>query len=166
MRHSVVYLCSFSNSDICHTVLKPSMLIFASINLNIIEMEKRIINPWKWQDARNYVQAVEVSDVKGTLYISGQTAIDDDGISSDADMRSQLVKAIENLEKVIYNSDYELKNIVRLNIYTTDSASLFENFDVFQNWIQKNEIKQSSTVLEVKSLFETLKIELEATVVK
>jgi enamine deaminase RidA (YjgF/YER057c/UK114 family) len=142
------------------------MLIFASINLNIIEMEKRIINPWKWQDARNYVQAVEVSNVKGTLYISGQTAIDDDGISSDADMRSQLGKAIENLEKVIYNSDYELKNIVRLNIYTTDSASLFENFDVFQNWIQKNEIKQSSTVLEVKSLFETLKIELEATVVK
>ena len=129
-------------------------------------MEKRLINPWNWQDARNYVQAVEVTNVKGTLYVSGQTAIDDNGISSNADMRSQLLQTIENLEKVIYNSDYELKNIVRLNIYTTDSASLFENFDVLQNWIQKNEIKQASTVLEVKSLFETLKIELEATVVK
>lgn len=129
-------------------------------------MEKRPINPWNWQDARNYVQAVEVTNVKGTLYVSGQTAIDDNGISSNADMRSQLLQTIENLEKVIYNSDYELKNIVRLNIYTTDSASLFENFDVLQNWIQKNEIKQASTVLEVKSLFETLKIELEATVVK
>ncbi|PWB27149.1 RidA family protein [Flavobacterium sp. HTF] len=129
-------------------------------------MEKRLINPWNWQDARNYVQAVEVTNVKGTLYVSGQTAIDDNGISSNADMRSQLLQTIENLEKVIYNSDYELKNIVRLNIYTTDSASLFENFDVLQNWIQKNEIKQASTVLEVKSLFETLKIELEATAVK
>jgi len=59
-----------------------------------------------------------------------------------------------------------LKNIVRLNIYTTDSAALFENFDVMQNWIQSNEIRQSSTVLELKSLFETLKVELEATVVK
>ncbi|CAM3407353.1 RidA family protein [Flavobacterium chungbukense] len=129
-------------------------------------MEKQIINPWKWQDARNYVQAVDVSNVTGTLYISGQTAIDDEGISSTADMRTQLLKTFENLEKVIQDSNYELKNIVRLNVYTTDSASLFENFDVFQNWIQKNEIKQSSTVLEVKSLFETLTVELEATVVK
>jgi len=129
-------------------------------------MEKRVINPWKWQDARNYVQAVDVSSAKGTLYVSGQTAIDDDGISSNADMRTQLIKTLENVEKVIHDADYELKNIVRLNIYTTDSASLFENFDVLQNWIQKNEIKQSSTVLEVKSLFETLKVELEATVVK
>ncbi|PBJ09362.1 RidA family protein [Flavobacterium sp. ACN6] len=129
-------------------------------------MEKRVINPWKWQDARNYVQAVEVCNVKGTLYVSGQTAIDENGISSDADMRSQLFKTIENLEKVIFDAGYELKNIVRLNVYTTDSVALFENFDIFQTWIQKNEIKQSSTVLEVKSLFETLKIELEATVVK
>ncbi|WET02181.1 RidA family protein [Flavobacterium sp. YJ01] len=129
-------------------------------------MEKKVINPWKWQDARNYVQAVDVRNATGTLYISGQTAIDDDGISSTADMRTHLLKTLENLEKVIYDSNYELKNIVRLNIYTTDSDSLFENFDVFQNWIQKNEIKQSSTVLEVKSLFETLTIELEATVVK
>jgi len=129
-------------------------------------MEKRIINPWKWQDTRNYVQAVEVNDVKGTLYVSGQTAIDENGVSSDADMRSQLIQTIENLEKVIQEAHYELKNIVRLNIYTTESASLFENFDVLQNWILKNEIKQSSTVLEVKTLFETLKVELEATVVK
>jgi len=129
-------------------------------------MEKRIISPWKWQDARSYVQAVEVSNVKGTLYVSGQTAIDDNGVSSDADIRTQLIQTIENLEKVIKEADYELKNIVRLNIYTTESVSLFENFDVLQNWIQENEIKQSSTVLEVKTLFETLKVELEATVVK
>ncbi|WP_289661329.1 RidA family protein [Flavobacterium panacagri] len=129
-------------------------------------MEKRVINPWKWQYARNYAQAVEVTNVQGTLYVSGQTAIDDNGISSNADMRSQLLQTLDNLEKVISDANYQLKNIVRLNIYTTDSASLFENFDVFQNWIHENEIKQSSTVLEVKSLFETLKVELEATVVK
>ncbi|HAL54883.1 MAG TPA: RidA family protein, partial [Sphingobacterium sp.] len=53
-------------------------------------MQKRTINPWKWQEQRNYVQAVEVKDVSGTLYVSGQTAIDENGISSDADMRTQL----------------------------------------------------------------------------
>ncbi|KKX51589.1 RidA family protein [Sphingobacterium sp. IITKGP-BTPF85] len=129
-------------------------------------MEKKIINPWTWQDARSYVQAVEVKHVESTLYVSGQTAIDEHGISSDENMRTQLQKTLENLEKVIREADFELKNIVRLNIYTTDSAALFENFDVFQEWINRNQIKQTSTVLEVQQLFETLKVELEANVVK
>jgi 2-iminobutanoate/2-iminopropanoate deaminase len=129
-------------------------------------MEKKVINPWKWQDARNYVQAVEVKNTEGTLYVSGQTAIDDDGNSSSADMRTQIVHAIENLEKVIHSSGYELRNIVRLNIYTTSSSELFENFSLIQEWLTRNQIQQASTVLEVKSLFETLTVELEATVVK
>ena len=129
-------------------------------------MKKQTINPWTWQEARNYAQAVEVKNVTGTLYVSGQTAIDKLGVSSTANMRSQLADAIQNTEKVIQQAGYELENIVRLNIYTTSTAELFENFDVLQNWIIKNRIKQSSTVLEVKALFETLKVELEATVVK
>lgn len=47
------------------------------------QMEKREINPWKWQNERSYVQAVEVKNPEGTLYVSGQTAISSDGISSD-----------------------------------------------------------------------------------
>jgi 2-iminobutanoate/2-iminopropanoate deaminase len=129
-------------------------------------MIKNIINPWSWQDARNYVQAIEVKDVKGTLYVSGQTAISDEGISSNEDMRSQLIQTIQNLEKVIREAEYELENIVRLNIYTTSNTELLENFDIIQDWITNNNIKQTSTVLEVKSLFETLKVELEATLVK
>ncbi|RZM22685.1 MAG: RidA family protein, partial [Pedobacter sp.] len=35
-----------------------------------------------------------------------------------------------------------------------------------QAWIMKHNIKQATTVLEVNTLFETLKVELEATVVK
>lgn len=130
------------------------------------KMEKRIINPWKWQNERSYVQAVEVTKPEGTLYISGQTAIDDDGKSSTSDMKAQLIQSIENLERVIKEAGYECKNIVRLNIYTTSSEELFTCFDVFQNWVAEHSIKQASTVLEVRSLFETLKIELEVTVVK
>ena len=129
-------------------------------------MDKKVINPWEWQNARSYVQAVEVKNAEGTLYVSGQTAISDTGISSDEDMRTQLLHTIANLEKVVLSSGYELKNIVRLNIYTTNSADLFQNFNVIQNWLATNEIAQASTVLEVKSLFETLQVELEATVVK
>jgi 2-iminobutanoate/2-iminopropanoate deaminase len=129
-------------------------------------MEKRIINPWQWQNERNYVQAVEVKNAEGTLYVSGQTAISADGKSSTGNMRSQFIETIQNLEKVITEAGYESKNIVRLNIYTTSSAELFECFDILQEWVVKNNVKQATTLLEVKSLFETLKVELEATVVK
>ena len=129
-------------------------------------MEKRIINPWAWQNDRNYAQAVEVKNVQSTLYVSEQTAIDDNGITSDADMRTQISKTFENLEKVILQADFELKNIVRLNVYTTDHPAFFENFDIWQSWITKNGIQQASNVIEVKTLFETLKVEMEATVVK
>lgn len=129
-------------------------------------MERRIINPWEWQNERSYVQAVEVVKPEATLYISGQTAIDDNGISSTGNMRSQLTDTIRNLEKVIDEAGYACKNIVRLNIYTTSSDEFFASFDLFQNWVKKHGIKQTSTVLEVKSLFETLKVELEVTVVR
>ena len=130
------------------------------------QMEKRVINPWKWQDARSYVQAVEVKNAESTLYISGQTAISADGQSSNADMKTQLIEAMQNLEQVIREAGYECKNIVRLNIYTTSTAELWPHFDVFQDWVAKHGMKQALTLLEVKNLFETLKVELEATVVK
>ncbi len=129
-------------------------------------MEKRIINPWQWQDQRSYVQAVEVKQSQSILYCSGQAAVHADGQSSSADMRTQLIESIQNLEKIIITAGHELKDIARLNIYTTSTDELFTCFDVFQNWIAKHGIKQASTLLEVKGLFETLKVELEATVIK
>lgn len=129
-------------------------------------MEKRSINPWQWQDARNYVQAVEVKNVTGTLYCAGQAAVHADGTSSNADMKTQLLLAIQNLEQVIKEAGYECRNIVRLNVLTTSSAELWPCFDVLQNWIGLHGIKQATTLFEVPVLFETLKIELEATVVK
>lgn len=129
-------------------------------------MEKRVINPWKWQDERNYAQAVEVKNPEGTLYVSGQTAISAEGISSNENMESQIIQTLKNLEQVITEAGYECNGIVRLNIYTTSTAELWPHFNILQDWISKHNITQATTLLEVKSLFETLKVELEATVVK
>ena len=135
-------------------------------NSKLNKMEIRNINPWKWQDERSYSQAVEVKNVESTLYCSGQAAIDADGVSSNEDMKSQLIQALQNLEQLIGEAGYECKGIVRLNIYTTSTAELWPQFPIFQEWIAKHGIKQAVTMLEVNSLFETLKVELEATVVK
>lgn len=130
-------------------------------------MEKRTIDPWKWGEQTNSAQAVEVKNVNGTLYCSGQVAIDENGVPSNADMRSQLIQTIQNLEKLINDSGYECKNIVRLNIYTTSTQDFFTNcMDVYVPFLQKYGIKQATTLLEVKGLFAALTVELEATVVR
>jgi len=129
-------------------------------------MEKRIINPWTWQTERNYVQAVEVKNAQSTLYVSGQAAVNDDGTSSTEDMKSQMIHALKNLDTVINSAGYENKDIVRLTIYTTSTAELWPHFSIFQEWTTKHGVQQSLTLMEVVSLFETLKVEFEATLAK
>jgi 2-iminobutanoate/2-iminopropanoate deaminase len=129
-------------------------------------MEKRIINPWQWQDARGYAQAVEVTNVTGTLYCAGQAAVLPDGTSSTANMATQLQLAIQNLEQVIEAAGYEPQGIVRLTVYTTSSAEFLPCFPQLIDWVTRRGIRQATTLLEVQSLYETLKVELEATVVK
>ncbi|MEK6495355.1 RidA family protein [Myroides odoratimimus] len=129
-------------------------------------MIKTAINPWQWQSQRNYAQAIEVKNAQSTLYCSGQVAIDTNGVSSNANMKAQLLLSIKNLEEVIKTANYSLEGIVRLNIYTTSTTELMQHFTILQVWLVKHKIEQATTVLEVKGLFENLTVELEATVVK
>ena len=130
-------------------------------------MEKQVFDPWAWGKNTNSVQAVEVKNASGTLYCSGQVALDANGVPSDADMRSQLIQTIKNLEQLISESSYECQNIVRVNVYTTSTTEFFTTcMDIYVPFIQKHSIQQATTLLEVKALFATLTVELEATVVK
>ncbi len=113
------------------------------------------------------MQAVEIKQPEGTLYCSGQVAIDANGQASTADMRTQLVQTIQNLEQLIDEAGYECKGIVRLNVFTTSTTDFFTTCsDMYQGWIAKHGIRQATTLIEVKGLFQSLTIELEATVVK
>jgi 2-iminobutanoate/2-iminopropanoate deaminase len=130
-------------------------------------MKKTTFDPWAWGPATNSVQAVEIKNPEGTLYCSGQVALDANGVPSNGDMRSQLIQTIQNLEQLIKESGYECGGIVRLNVYTTSTNDFFTScMDVYVPFIQKYGIKQATTLIEVKGLFATLTIELEATVVK
>ena len=130
-------------------------------------MEKRTVDPWKWGEFTNSVQAVDIKQAESTLYCSGQVAIDAEGQPSAADMRSQLIQTIQNLEQLIDEAGYACKGIVRLNVYTTSTAEFFTTCsDVYQAWIARQGIKQATSLIEVKGLYATLTVELEATVVK
>jgi enamine deaminase RidA (YjgF/YER057c/UK114 family) len=130
-------------------------------------MEKQTFDPWAWGKGTNSVQAVEIKNPAGTLYCSGQVAIDANGVPSSGNMRSQLLQTIANLEQLIGEADYECKGIVRLNVFTTSTVDFFTTcLDVYQAFISKYGIEQVTTLIEVKGLFATLTVELEATVVK
>jgi 2-iminobutanoate/2-iminopropanoate deaminase len=130
-------------------------------------MKKQTFDPFVWGPNTNSVQAVEIKNPEGTLYCSGQVALDADGVPSNADMRSQLIQTIQNLEQLIGVAGYECNGIVRLNVYTVSAQDFFTTcMDVYVPFIQKHGIKQATSLIEVKGLFATLTVELEATVVK
>ena len=84
-------------------------------------MERRIINPYTWQDQYGVAQAVEITGASRTLICSGQIAVDAEGHSLHAgDMKAQMKLALDNLETVLRRAELTFSDVVRLNVYTTD----------------------------------------------
>lgn len=130
-------------------------------------MEKRTSSPWKYQDEFGYVQAVEVKSVEGTLYCSGQAAMDGNGNPSTADMKKQLAQVLGNLKEVVENAGYHCSGLVRMTIFTTSAEEFLAHLEDFKSWTVENKAKVGVTLIEVKGLaFESLKVEIEAIAVK
>lgn len=129
-------------------------------------METNIINPWKWQDNFGYAQAVEVKHNERTLYCAGQTAMNADGQPVAGTMEEQVALSLANLEQVISKAGYEPRNIVRLNLYTTNIGEFFGAYGTLAGWMAKHGAVPSSTLLQVSGLaYPELRVEIEATVV-
>ena len=131
-------------------------------------MERRIINPWKWQDQFAFAQAYEISGGQRVLYCAGQASVDADGRPAHpGDMRAQIKRALDNLEIVLRDGGFALPNVVRLNYYTTNVDQLLANWDAVVSRLDQAGCRPSSTLLGVSRLaFPELLIEIEATAVK
>ena len=58
-------------------------------------MEKRIINPWHWQEQQGWSWAVETNNAQRVLYCAGQVSVDANGRPTHAgDMRAQIKLAM------------------------------------------------------------------------
>lgn len=130
-------------------------------------MEKRVINPWSWQEKNGYVQAVEVRQAAATLHCAGQAAIDAKGQPSNGDMPAQLLQVLGNVEQVIGAAGYHCRDIVRFTVYTTATAEVFENYGLVTDWLTRHGIRAAGTMVEVSLLaYESLKVEIEVTAVR
>ena len=130
-------------------------------------MERRVINPWTWQDQFGFVQGNELHGIQRVLICSGQTSVDADGGPLHAgDMRAQLMQALDNLETVLQAAGFTLADVMRLNIYTTDVDGLLEVFDVVARRMGDAGSRHASTLLGVTRLaFPENMVEIEATAV-
>ena len=130
-------------------------------------MERRVINPWTWQDGFGYVQAQEVSSARRTLFCAGQTSVDAEGRAvHPEDMRAQITQAMDNLETVLRKAGAELSDVVRLNYYTTDVDRCLEAWDALSARLSEAGCRPASTLLGVARLYHPdILIEIEATAV-
>jgi enamine deaminase RidA (YjgF/YER057c/UK114 family) len=131
-------------------------------------MERRIINPWKWQDQYGFVQANEVSGAQRVLYCSGQVSVDEQGNPiSPGDMRGQITQALNNLDTVLSAGGFKMSDVVRLNFFTTDVDGIMEAWPVIKGRLAQAECRQASTLLGVARLYHPeILLEIEATAVR
>lgn len=128
-------------------------------------MERRIINPWTWQDAFGFVQANDVSGARRTLVCSGQTSVDGDGAPLHAgEMAAQIRQALANLETVLADGGFELSDVVRLTYYTTDVDGFVAGAAEGLTRLVEAGCRPASTLLGVSRLFHPdILVEIEAT---
>ncbi len=130
-------------------------------------MERKIINPWEWQDQFGFVQANDISGAQRVLLCSGQTSVDADGRPvHPGDMPAQITQTLDNLETVLNNAGLILSDVVRLNYYTTDVDRFMEAAEVLGKRLGEAGCRPASTLLGVTRLaFPELLVEIEATAV-
>jgi enamine deaminase RidA (YjgF/YER057c/UK114 family) len=130
-------------------------------------MERRIVNPWTWQDALGFVQGTEVSGTT-QLLCAGQTSVDANGSPLHAgDMAAQVGQALDNLETVLREAGYSLADVVRLNYNTTDVDAFLAAAAVGGRRLAAAGCRPTSTLLGVNRLFHPdILVELEATAMR
>jgi len=130
-------------------------------------MEKRVINPWTWQERFGFQQANEVVGAERVLYCAGQTSVDAEGRPlHEGQMEAQALQAVDNLETVLREAGFVLADIVRLTFYVTDVDAYREAAPAVGRRLGEAGARYASTLIGVTRLaLPELLVEIEATAV-
>ncbi len=131
-------------------------------------MERRIVNPWTWQDEFAFVQANEIVGAERMLLLAGQASVDGEGRPINVgDFRAQLAQTFDNIETVLKQAGYALSDVVRVNYFTTDVDAFIANHDYVNERLTSGGCRAAGTLVGVTRLaFPELLVEIEATAVR
>ncbi len=126
-------------------------------------MSKKIISTKEAPSAIGpYSQAVLVN---GTLYCSGQIAIDpstgelvQDGISSET------IQVMKNIAAVLKAADMDFSNVVKCSIFMSDMGYYTQINDVYAQYFKEN--PPAREAVAVKTLPKEVNVEISVTAVK
>lgn len=98
-----------------------------------------------------YAHAVVVTEAKRTVYLSGQVARDENGETvGRGDVRVQCRQVIENLARALQAVGGDLRDIVKVTVYTTDLRYAPVLDEVRRSYFR--ETVPASTLVEVRKL--------------
>ena len=121
-----------------------------------------LLSPKSMHEPRGYSHAAKVRS--GTLlFIAGQVALDASGkLVGSGDFRAQTQQTFENLKAAVEAAGGTFRNIVKLNVYLTDTSKLADYREVRDRYVDINH-PPTSTAIQVAALFRPdLLIEVEA----
>lgn len=158
-------------------LFKTALICLLLVNLTVClygqtketsSLERRIINPWTWQDGRGFVQSNEITGAKRTLYTAGIVSVDADGkLLHPQDMEKQMATVMDNMETLLNQAGFELSDVVRFTYYTTsvkDFTVAAQSFLVDR--LTKANCRPATTLIGITELFHPdCVIEIEAVVV-
>ncbi len=126
-------------------------------------MRKNISSGAKWEDIVGYSRAVVINN---TIEITGTVAVDENNILVGGNSAyEQTHFIIQKIEKVLHQSGFELKHVVRTRIFVTD-ISRWEEYGRAHGEFFKD-IKPCTTMVEISKLISPeYLVEIEATAVK
>jgi 2-iminobutanoate/2-iminopropanoate deaminase len=115
------------------------------------EKQVQRINPAALSAPNGYSHVV-VTQGGRTIYVSGQVPLTKDGkLIGAGNMEAQTRQVFENLKAALAGAGAEVKDLVKINIYTTDASQLPAIRKVRDQYIQGD--LPTSTFMEVKALF-------------
>jgi enamine deaminase RidA (YjgF/YER057c/UK114 family) len=117
------------------------------------KMQLRTVNPWSWQAGQGWSWGVETVGAQRVLYCSGQVPTDASGrVLHEGDLRAQIGAALDNLEAVLRHAGYALRDLVRIDYYTTDATGMMQNWDVIKERLNGAGSHAGGVLLQVSQL--------------
>lgn len=109
-----------------------------------------------------YSQAIEAN---GMLFISGQIPFNHTTMTLISnDIKDQTRQALSNLQAIILEAGYTLKNVVKVTVYLKDMNDFALMNEVYAEFFSEH--KPSRAAVEVARLPKDVKIEIDAICVK
>jgi reactive intermediate/imine deaminase len=122
-----------------------------------VEFERVRTDPDPYEPYR-ISQAMRVGDL---VFVSGQAAIDENGLVGVGDFDAQAEQVFRNLKRVLEAGGSSLADVVKVTIYLTDMANFPKIVELRGKWF--TEPYPADTIVEVASLaLPELEIEIEA----